>query len=87
MALLGVVLIVRSRRKPSHTSSMYTPPPFAGLGPHAWQQLVFSAVLAFCLLIPSNWTQDVPARYGKRHVGLTHSWIYPELNTAPRLVK
>ena len=40
-------------------------------------------VLAFWLTIPSNWTQDVPGRYGKRHPGLHHSWLYPKLATAP----
>ena len=34
--------------------------------------------------IASNWTQDVPARYGMRHPGLTHSWVYPQIDTAPR---
>ena len=38
---------------------------------------------AFCLVIPSNWTQDIPARYGRRHPGLYHWWLYPPLATAP----
>ena len=29
--------------------------------------------------IPSDWTQDVPWRYGKRHRGLEHSTLYPAL--------
>jgi hypothetical protein len=40
-------------------------------------------LLLFSLTIPSNWTQDVPARYGKRHAGLQHSWAYPAIDTAP----
>ena len=47
------------------------------------QRLAFAGLLAFCLTIPSNWTQDVPARYGERHPGLEHSWLYPEIDTAP----
>ena len=47
------------------------------------QRLAFAGLLAFCLTIPSNWTQDVPARYGARHPGLEHSWLYPEIDTAP----
>jgi hypothetical protein len=39
-------------------------------------------LLLFCLTIPSNWTQDIPARYGKRHTGLQHSWLYPQIDTA-----
>jgi hypothetical protein len=41
-------------------------------------------VLAFCLTMPSNWTQDVPARYGRRHAGLVHSWLYPAIDTRAR---
>ena len=47
------------------------------------QRLAFAGLLAFCLTIPSNWTQDVPARYGARHPGLEHSWLYPRIDTAP----
>ena len=47
------------------------------------QRLAFAGLLACCLTIPSNWTQDVPARYGARHPGLEHSWLYPEIATAP----
>ena len=37
-------------------------------------------LLAFCLVMPSDWTQDVPARYGKRHPGLGHSVFYPPVS-------
>ena len=47
------------------------------------QRLAFAGLLAVCLTIPSNWTQDVPARYGGRHPGLEHSWLYPSIDTAP----
>ena len=46
------------------------------------QQAAFAGVLLFCLTLPSNWTQDVPARYGSRHPGLKHSWFYPEIDTS-----
>jgi hypothetical protein len=29
------------------------------------------------MVIPSDWTQDVPERYGKRHPGMMHSRFYP----------
>lgn len=41
------------------------------------------ALLLFCLVIPSNWTQDIPARYGKRHAGLRHSALYPRIDRTP----
>ena len=47
------------------------------------QRLVFAGLVALCLTIPSNWTQDVPRRYGARHPGLEHSWLYPRIDTAP----
>ena len=47
------------------------------------QRLAFAGLLTFCLTIPSNWTQNIPARYGKRHPGLGYSWLYPRIDTAP----
>lgn len=52
--------------------------------PAVWQAPLYAAILLFSLLIPSDWTQDVPERYGKRHEGgLSHSTMYPPLGTAP----
>ena len=51
--------------------------------PLAAQRLAVAGLLALCLTIPSNWTQDVPRRYGARHAGLEHSWLYPRIDTAP----
>ena len=48
-----------------------------------WRKPLFVAILAFCLIMPSDWTQDVPDRYGKRHPGLVHSMIYPTIVTGP----
>jgi phosphatidylglycerol:prolipoprotein diacylglycerol transferase len=42
-----------------------------------WRRIALVVLLLFCLLMPSDWTQDVPARYGKRHPGLRHSRMYP----------
>ena len=58
--------------------------PRAG-SPHLWQQAALATLLIFCLTIPSNWTQDVPAHYGGRHSGLRHSWLYPEIDTSARV--
>jgi len=45
-----------------------------------WPRRVFlAAILLICLVMPSDWTQDVPRRYGKRHAGLQHSWMYPAI--------
>ena len=45
------------------------------------RRFVLLTLLIFPLLIPSDWTQDVPTRYGKRHHGLVHSELYPEIVT------
>ena len=46
------------------------------------QRVAFAALILFCLTMPSNWTQDIPARYGMRHPGLEHSVLYPAIDTA-----
>lgn len=46
------------------------------------QRLAFAVIVGFCVLIPSNWTQDIPARYATRHPGLVHSAMYPPIDTA-----
>ncbi|MFO1523422.1 MAG: prolipoprotein diacylglyceryl transferase [Kiritimatiellia bacterium] len=51
------------------------------------QRVLFVALLAFSLVMPSDWTQDIPARYGKRHAGLTHSPLYPRIDTSPQHVR
>ena len=45
----------------------------------SWRRPLFLAILAFCLVMPSDWTQDVPKRYGNRHPGLVHDGIYPQI--------
>jgi phosphatidylglycerol---prolipoprotein diacylglyceryl transferase len=35
------------------------------------------AVMLFSLTLPSDWTQDIPSRYGKRHPGMQYSLLYP----------
>lgn len=88
MAAIGIVLLIRSRmrrlgRLKGGTSSMSRPREQLEQVPHVAQRIAFAGLLAFCLTIPSNWTQDVPARYGARHPGLEHSWLYPRIDTAP----
>jgi phosphatidylglycerol:prolipoprotein diacylglycerol transferase len=43
------------------------------------RRLAFVALLLLCLVMPSDWTQDVPARYGKRHPGIGYSLLYPHI--------
>jgi hypothetical protein len=88
MAAAGVFLLIRSRmRRLGHIeggpSGVGDSAGVAAEPSSALQPIAFAALLAFCLTIPSNWTQDVPARYGERHPGMEHSWFYPEIDTSP----
>ncbi len=88
MAAIGVVLLVRSRLRRLGSlkgEALVVVPlaPSADAPPHWAQRVALSCLLAFCLTIPSNWTQNIPVRYGARHPGLTHSWLYPPIDWAP----
>jgi phosphatidylglycerol:prolipoprotein diacylglycerol transferase len=90
MTLLGVVLLVRSRLRRLGRLAPRESQRVASVGPPSdrpasWpQRAALIVVLLFCLTIPSNWTQDIPARYAKRHPGLEHSRLYPGLDTRAR---
>ena len=43
------------------------------------QWVALAALVLLPLTIPSDWTQDVPERYGSRHPGLRHSALYPPI--------
>jgi phosphatidylglycerol:prolipoprotein diacylglycerol transferase len=49
------------------------------------RRLTFSLLLLFSLVIPSDWTQDIPTRYRRRHPGLGYSAIYPRINASPEV--
>jgi hypothetical protein len=77
MTVTGLSLLAWSRR---HVPAAPAPAAAAVNAPGGWlPKLAFSALLLFCLTIPSDWTQDVPARYGKRHPGVAHSKLYPPI--------
>ena len=87
MTAIGVVLLVRSRLRRlgrlRRTAMPFSPAPGPAAPPHWAQRVALWSLLAFCLTIPSNWTQNIPVRYGARHPGLTHSWLYPPIDWAP----
>ena len=88
MVLLGAALLYRSRlRRLGRLKSGLTATPSSSgsfdVTPLISQRVAFVSLLALCLTIPSNWTQDIPSRYGGRHPGLEYSWLYPRIDTAP----
>ena len=86
MTFLGIGLIAyfskrRSERTHHQARGSVAPiNPMAGPKLILWpRRAVLVLLLLFPLIIPSDWTQDVPDRYGERHSGMTHSIIYPEI--------
>lgn len=85
MTLLGIGLLVwiyKFRSDTPETSILDATP--AKERNATWlQRASLTILLIIPLVIPSDWTQDVPERYGNRHEGLEHSVIYPRIdNTA-----
>lgn len=86
MAAVGAVLLVRSRMRrlgklgPRHQIARRAEP-VSDRPASRLQQLAFACLVAFCLTVPSNWTQDVPSRYAGRHPGMTRTWPYPAIDT------
>ena len=73
MTVTGLCLLAWSRRNANVLATSVASVNRQG----SWlPKLAFAGLLAFCLAIPSDWTQDIPARYGKRHAGLTYSKLY-----------
>jgi phosphatidylglycerol:prolipoprotein diacylglycerol transferase len=87
MALAGVVLVAKSewrwRRERRGRVIEDDRTRDSGASHLALKRAAFAMMVVFSLVIPGNWTQDVPARYGKRHPGLRHSRLYPAIQTAP----
>ena len=87
MTVVGVALLWRSRQRRLGRLAPRAIQAVAGSRidrpPSVAQIATLAVVVLFSTTIASNWTQDVPARYGARHPGRTHSWLYPPINTAP----
>lgn len=75
MATIGLALLLKSWWLPG-TGISATAEPKATPG---WRRWAFVTMLLFATVIPSDATRDVPERYGRRHAGLVHSALYPNL--------
>jgi phosphatidylglycerol---prolipoprotein diacylglyceryl transferase len=81
MTVAGLGLLAWSRRNSNVAS---TPAVVSTNPPGSWlPRLAFAGLLVFCLTIPSDWTQDVPVRYGKRHPGIAYSILYRPIGGEP----
>jgi hypothetical protein len=89
MSVVGLSLLVWRLRAgpwagtPSHDRRLLLKKEPARNGGLFWPRFAFAAFVLFSLTMPSDWTQDIPARYGKRHPGLHHSTLYPRIDTRP----
>jgi phosphatidylglycerol:prolipoprotein diacylglycerol transferase len=85
MTVIGAGMLIWLYRKARHTGAAERSPAVetrVATGPEngLWlKRIVFGLLLVLPTIIPSDWTQDVPARYGARHPGITHSAIYPPI--------
>lgn len=77
MTIAGVALLWRNRRRPMARPAV-APGPESPSGLW-WRRALFACVVLGSMVIASDATRDVPAKYGKRHPGLEHSRLYPEL--------
>ena len=81
MSVAGVALLWRNRRRPMARPVMpRTPEPASGLW---WRRALFAAVVLVSMVIASDATRDIPAKYGTRHPGLEHSRMYPPIPSPP----
>jgi phosphatidylglycerol:prolipoprotein diacylglycerol transferase len=88
MALAGAALLVKNVWWPAATPAT-SAPGFASK-PRTLataSSLAFAALVLISLVIPSDATRDVPARYGHRHAGLSYSRLYPRIGVEPQLVQ
>jgi len=81
MTLVGAFLIVwfSRRRNEKEVRSVK-----AHHEDRAWslwlKRIVFAGLILISLTLPSDWTQDIPTRYGKRHSGMEYSSMYPKVD-------
>lgn len=78
---LSLILWAYKRRKPQEGEPAVTPARRRSkTGDSLWlQRGAFITLLLIPLVIPSDWTQDIPERYGTRHAGLAYSLLYPRI--------
>ncbi len=83
MSVVGIALVVSRIRAVRMRAETPAPQAIANSRGILWRRLVLAFLLLFSLVMPSDWTQDIPARYGKRHAGLRHTFLYPPVDTTP----
>ena len=86
MTLTGLCMLVYFYRASKKAETGAPAPSISEVAPVqissvAWyKKAVFIVLLALPTVIPSDWTQDVPARYAHRHAGISYSALYPQID-------
>jgi phosphatidylglycerol:prolipoprotein diacylglycerol transferase len=82
MSAAGIALLWRNRRRPLARVAV----PVARENPAGlwWRRALFAAVVLGSMVIASDATRDIPAKYGKRHPGLEYSRMYPPIPNPPQ---
>ena len=81
-SIIGIALVVYPYIRRIDEPKTFTVPPAEDqiTGGVATRFVILAAIALFSLVIPSDATQDIPARYGARHPGLSYSHIYPDID-------
>jgi phosphatidylglycerol:prolipoprotein diacylglycerol transferase len=82
MAAAGLVLLWRNRRRPMARLTL----PVAPENPAGvwWRRALLAVVILGSMVVASDGTRDIPAKYGTRHPGLEHSRMYPPIPNPPQ---
>jgi hypothetical protein len=49
-----------------------------------WRRALLAVVILGSMVVASDGTRDIPAKYGTRHPGLEHSRMYPPIPNPPQ---
>ena len=81
MSAAGIALLWRNRRRPlARMTASVAHENAAGMW---WRRALFAVIAMGSMVIASDATRDIPAKYGKRHPGLEHSRLYPAIPNPP----
>jgi len=81
MTLVGAFLIVWFSRRRNEKEVRFFKAHHEDRVWSLWlKRIVFAGLILISLTLPSDWTQDIPTRYGKRHWGMEYSSMYPKVD-------
>jgi phosphatidylglycerol---prolipoprotein diacylglyceryl transferase len=85
MALTGLALLIKNVWWPAPTVPDSGASDAGGRSrSYRLPRVAFAALVMLALVIPSDATRDIPARYAHRHEGLSYSWLYPRIGVEPQ---